>query len=674
MTFNPQISRRTVFQATAAAAGAATLFDQAVERAAATAPNHRHGDIRDVEHVVILMQENRSFDTYYGAMRGVRGFGDPHPALLDSGRDVWHQSDGTHEVLPFHPEGVDLGKAFVVDLDHSWKLTHEAVNGGRYDKWLQTKTQATMIHYKRADMPWYYALADSFTICDAYHSSLLGMTDPNRYYMWTGWTGNDGVGGGPDLWNGEKGYSWGTYPERLTAAGVRWRIYQDIGAGLTAEQYWGWGSNPYIGNYGDNSLLYFLNYQNAQPGSVLYESARRGTNKAAGDDLFSQLRADVKANKLPPVSWITAPEAYTEHGNWPVDYGMWYVANVLDALTSNPEVWARTALFLVYDENDGFFDHVVPPAPNTPEIPGASTVATDNEFYAGANDIPGNYGLGVRVPAMVISPWTTGGWVCSETFDHTSLIRFLERRFGVTEPNITPWRRAICGDFTSAFDFGRRNTRVPRLPATAGLAPTDELKHPDWIPVPPPVGSMPVQEHGTRPSRALGYRFDVNAVVKHGSLVVDLVNRGRLGVAVQVRSMGVAPMSYTTGAHARQTTAWSASGSYDYQVHGADGFYRRFAGSAATAGLEVVSSDDHGKLVLRLVNRTRKTVRVSVGDAHRRGRGRHVSVPAGRSRQVEVTSVHGWYDVTLTASGGWMRSLAGRVHTGRDGISDPQLG
>ncbi|MFE0465566.1 alkaline phosphatase family protein, partial [Kitasatospora sp. NPDC058965] len=407
---------------------------------------------------------------------------------------------------PFRPQVNDLGLQFVQDLNHDWAGGHQAFNSGKYDQWIPAKTATTMAYMNRGDIPFHYALADAFTICDAYHCSMLSSTDPNRYYMWTGYTGNDGTGGGPVLGNQEAGYSWTTYPERLEQAGVSWKIYQDIGDGLDAAGSWGWISDAYRGNYGDNSLLYFTNYRNAQPGSALYQKARTGTDVKAGDGLFDQLKADAAAGTLPQVSWIVAPEAYTEHPNWPANYGAWYVSQVLDALTANPDVWARTALFITYDENDGFFDHVVPPFPPSGSSQGLSTVSASADYFGGKSGYAaGPYGLGQRVPMLVVSPWSTGGYVCSETFDHTSIIRFMETRFGVQEPHISPWRRAVCGDLTSAFDFTTSNTTPAALPSTAGYLPPDGNRHPDYVPTPPATGAVPVQEAGSKPTRPLKY-------------------------------------------------------------------------------------------------------------------------------------------------------------------------
>ena len=399
----------------AVAATAATALSSSVARAAAISPAFNTGTIQDVEHVVILMQENRSFDHYYGSMRGVRGFGDPHPAVQPNGQTVWNQ-DG---VLPFHPTAANLGLQFIEDLPHDWITTHDAYDNGAYDKWVQTKSNVSMAYLTRDDIPFHYALADAFTVCDNYHCSLLTSTDPNRYYMWTGYTGNDGAGGGPVLDNSELGYSWLTFPERLEAAHVSWKIYQDMGIGLDAAGSWGWTDDAYIGNYGDNSLLYFDQYRNAAPGSALYQKARTGTNVANGGTFFDILAADVKRGKLPQVSWVVAPEAFCEHPNWPANYGAWYVSKVLDALTANPDLWSRTALFITFDENDGFFDHAIPPYPAATADTGGSTVSTADEIYPGSSTfVPGPYGLGPRVPMLVVSPWSRGGWVCSEVFDH----------------------------------------------------------------------------------------------------------------------------------------------------------------------------------------------------------------------------------------------------------------
>jgi phospholipase C len=670
---------RRQFLRLSAATTALSALSGSIARAAEIAPATRTGTVRDVEHVVVLMQENRSFDHYFGTLRGVRGFGDPRPVTLPSGKSVWHQSDGVRDVLPFHPAADDLGMQFLQDLNHDWNGGHLAFNGGRYDKWVPAKTATTMAHLNRRDIPFHYALADAFTVCDAYHCSFIGATDPNRYYLWTGFTGNDGTGGGPVLGNDEKGYGWTTYPERLEQAGVSWKIYQDVGDGLDAGGGWGWIQDAYRGNYGDNSLLYFNNYRNAKPGDALYEKARTGTNVKAGGTLFDLLTQDVRDDRLPQVSWIAAPEAYTEHPNWPANYGAWYIAKVLDALTANPAVWAKTVLFITYDENDGFFDHVVPPYPPSSTAQGLSTTDVRTELYAGGGGyVPGPYGLGQRVPMLVVSPWSTGGYTCSEVFDHTSIIRFLETRFGVHEPNISPWRRAICGDLTSAFDFKGRNTQSPVLPDTTGYAPRDRDRHPDYVPTPPLTPSMPVQERGSRRTRPLRYAPVVDAAVNGGKITLTFTGGAEAGAQFYVTSPNRTdgPWTYTTSAGKQLADTWNTAyslGTYDLTVHGPNGFLRSFRGGAETA--EVTARDSGCGLVLRFTNAAGAVRHLKVTNAY--GGSFTVTVRPGSTvtRTIDLTASKRWYDVSVvsTEDGGWLRRFAGHVETGAPGVSDPAI-
>jgi phospholipase C len=591
--------------------------------------NHRTGTIADVEHIVILMQENRSFDHYFGTLRGVRGFGDPRAVSLPSGDPVWFQPNSAGRVLPFHPDAPDLGLQFLEDLPHGWTDTHKAWNAGKYDQWVPSKGTTTMAYLTRSDMPFHYALADAFTVCDAYHCSFMGPTDPNRYHMWTGWTGNDGKNGGPVLDNAEAVYDWSTYPERLQKAGIKWKIYQDVGAGLDAAHYWGWGDDAYIGNYGDNSLLYFHQYQNAQPGSPLFEQ-------------------------------------------------------FLDALTSNPEVWSKTALFRMYDENDGFFDHMVPPTPPESRAQGLSTVDTINEIFQGNSQYAaGPYGLGVRVPMIVISPWSKGGWVSSEVFDHTSLIRFIERRLGrdcpeLSESNITPWRRAVSGDLTSAFNFESLNDAVVSLPSTAGYVPLDSVRHPDYSPVPPSAQSLPKQEPGTRPARPVPYELHVlgEADFSEAAVKLHFGNSGKSAAVFQVRSGRTGPWTYTVGPNARLFDTWAlgATGqtAYDLSVYGPNGFFRAFNGCVSgedKANLTVKSTYqiDCVGITLEIQNRGDDVAKVRIFDAYtKHTKPRSVEVGETLTWHWALDDSHGWYDLTVEVESDstFKRQLAGHVETG----------
>ncbi|MFF1407842.1 phosphocholine-specific phospholipase C [Streptomyces sp. NPDC058294] len=678
----PEVNRRRFLQV----AGAGTAFSAlagSIQRAAALPAHYGTGSLDDVEHIVVLMQENRSFDHYFGSLRGVRGFGDPRP-VSQNGRSVWKQSDGTKDILPFHPDADDLGLAFIQDLPHGWNDGHAAFNGGKYDKWVPAKSATTMAYLTRDDIPFHYALADAFTVCDAYHCSLIGSTDPNRYYLWSGYTGNDGKGGGPVLGNEEAGYGWTTYPERLEQAGVSWKIYQDVGDGLDAAGSWGWINDAYRGNYGDNSLLYFNQYRNARPGDPLYDKARTGTDARKGEGFFDRLKADVQAARLPQVSWIVAPEAFTEHPNWPANYGAWYVSQVLDALTSDPEVWGRTALFITYDENDGFFDHVIPPYPPASAAQGRSTVDPAPDLFKGdGSHVAGPYGLGQRVPMLVVSPWSKGGYVCSETFDHTSVIRFIERRFGVREPNISPWRRAVCGDLTSAFDFSRKDTAPVALPSTTGYRPPDGARHPDYVPKPPAHPALPVQEPGSRPTRPLKYAptTDGSADTAAGKFTLTFASGAQAGAAFLVTSGNRAdgPWTYTTEAGKSLSDTWNSvysGGTYDLAVHGPNGFLRVFKGRNKVGGPEVTARHAGDDIQLTFTNKGSGTVRLTLADGYG-GSPVAISVrPGATVRQtVGLAASKRWYDLTVTseADPAFLRGFAGHVENGLPGVSDPAI-
>ncbi len=674
-----------------------TSLKGSIRRALAIPANHRTGTIKDVEHIVILTQENRSFDHYFGALKGVRGFGDPRAVKLPSGKPVWHQPSGTGTLLPYRPDVPDMGMTFMQDVSHGWNDGHKAWNLGNYDQWVAAKGPATMAYMTRKDIPYHYALADAFTVCDAYHCSLMGPTDPNRYHMWTGWVGNDGKTGGPVITNAEVGYDWSTYPERLQRAGITWKVYQDVGTGLDAAGYWGWTGDPYIGNYGDNALLYFHQYQNALPGNPLADRAKTGTNISVSGTLLDQFRADVRSGKLPQVSWIAAPEAFSEHPNWPVNYGAWYISQFIDALTENPEVWSKTVVFLHYDEDGGFFDHMVPPTPPQTPAQGLSTVPTTNEIFPGdAGHVSAPYGLGVRVPMIVISPWSKGGYVNSEVFDHTSLIRFLEARFAseddsdLIETNITPWRRAVAGDLTSAFDFAHPDEKVVPLPLTDAYRPQDHLRHPDFKPVPPAVQAQPVQEPGVRPARPLPYTLNASGSVRASehTFRIGFENAGQAAAVFQVRSAngGELPRSFTVEPGKQLEDGWNLTTNgakgYDLSVHGPNGFLRTFKGSYSGgngANLEVKAEYDEGDggVTLVITNQQSNPGTLHILDHYTGGTFKRTLGPKEHVEKHWPSLRHsGWYDLTVQVAEdpSFEYRLAGHVETGKNSVSDPAIG
>jgi phospholipase C len=399
------------------------------------------GDLSSIEHIVILMQENRSFDHYFGTFPGARGFGDLTAIRLPDGSPVYCQPDAGHAqgyLAPFHYDTKATSAQATPSTDHTWPTQHEAWNNGLMNQWVKAKGPYTMGYFTQADIPFHWALAEAFTLCDGYHCSVLGPTNPNRLYMWTGMIDPGGTAGGPVIDN-TPAYdnvilSWTTYPERLQAAGITWQVYQEED------------------NYDDNALAWFRQIAHAPVSSELWQRGMR--KRPAG-----WFEADAWTGNLPQVSWIVAPTAQSEHPDYFPAAGAEYIASKLDAIASNPELWAKTLFILAYDENDGLFDHVPPPVPP----PGTAA-----EFVRGEP-----IGLGFRVPATVVSPWSAGGRICSDVMDHTSLIRIIERAFGVAEPNISDWRRRTCGDFTSALRFGGPASRYPRFGPGISLASTE---------------------------------------------------------------------------------------------------------------------------------------------------------------------------------------------------------
>jgi phospholipase C len=443
MNTSDKITRRRLLKDSArlaAAAAASALMPPHVQRALAQETPKRVS-LRDIKHVVLLMQENRSFDHYFGTLAGVRGFGDAKALKLANGQSVFYQPDAENPkgyLLPFHLDTRASSAQKIPSTSHAWAVQHEAWNGGQMDQWLPAHRKADGAHgpyvmgyYTREDIPFQFALAEAFTICDEYHCSVMGPTWPNRMYWISGMIDPEGLGGGPIINNKapQEGYTWTTYAERLEKAGVSWKVYQQQD------------------NYGCNMLANFRSFRDAPETSPLFQKGM-----ARGPE--GQFEYDATHDKLPAVSWIIPTGFQSEHPHYMPADGAAFVASKIDAIAANPDVWAKTVFILNYDENDGLFDHVGPIVP---------PAGTAKEFVGG---LP--IGAGFRVPCILISPWTAGGWVCSERFDHTSVLQFLERFTGVRETNITDWRRSTFGDLSSAFRLGQAARKPPALPDTAG--------------------------------------------------------------------------------------------------------------------------------------------------------------------------------------------------------------
>ncbi len=732
-------------------AAALSAFKVNIAKALAIPANDATRTIQDVEHVVILMQENRPFDHHFGTLRGVRGFNDPRAVNIHLPRvngstvpaSVFLQpagaasvsagfavppnygtlggpSDGVAVIPPFrvNPNGANPGLTYLPGTDHSWKATHDCWNQGYYDKWAVIHGPMVMSYMTREDLPYHYALADAFTVGDAYFCSVMGPTDPNRMYLWSGCIGNvnylgsggaDGLGAGPATYNGLSingaYWVWHTFPEVLQAAGVSWKIYQDL-AGQTFSPDFGDGTiSPFAGNFADNPVLLFTQYATSSPGTPLFDNGCTGTQiidllpsggapesawLAWANHLFDEFRRDVQSGSLPQVSWIVGPAGYTEHADWPVDYGAWYISQIFNILVSNPEVFSKTVFIVDYDEADGSFDHLVPATPPPTRAHGASTVSIENEIVTTSTP-NGPIGLGTRVPFLAISPWSKGGYVVSQVFDHTSVIQFIEKRFGVQEQNISPWRRAVAGDLTSAFNFANPNHDSVSLPSTAGfLPPADELAGGTVDTFEPTLGSVvvgvPQQESGLRPARALPYELNVRSRVdaSNGTVVLKFLNTGSATAVFQVRSGNPTDLvrNYTVEPGKCLEDSWSAAPSYNLSVYGPNGFVRYFSGSigSAAAVLDVFATygtEDGGSIQWEIANVGATQVQVRLRDAYTCDEvSQYLDPGQTLEGQLSLTDFYGWYDVIVTVASDptFQYRLAGHVETGEDSFSDPALG
>lgn len=528
----PKITRRHFLTLAGATAGAVTLPGALLDRALAVTP--AGSSVRDIKHIVMLMQENRSFDHYFGTMSGVRGFADTtsygsyaggprtDPSTVFDQTTLYNgqpllEVGGDSYLRPFElvSDPPTANGQTLNDITHDWGPQHLAWNDGSMDQFVVQHLRndgtaalqyssgpgglpqpgpssapigiETMGYYRPGDsLQFYRAVASAFTICDGYHCSVLGPTDPNRLMWMSGSLGaHSGDVGGPVLTtyvsNREQmlgSLQWPTVPELLTEHGVSWKVYQDPTS---------------------NALFNVLNYFK----SFTTPSTPTQAQNAAlglGPVYPAEFAADVAAGTLPQVSWIMPPAANCEHPATPPEYGEYLVAQILDTLVLNPEVWASTVFLVLYDENGGFFDHMAPPTPGPTVTSLAGLPAgaqpggpLDGEYVTTADPtnaaggppadwagVLGPVGLGFRVPALVISPFSAGGWVCHDTFDHVSTHKLIESVFltpgalvGPGGLHVSKWRYDSVGDLTAALPtLASPVTAVPTLPPTSMGDPT----------------------------------------------------------------------------------------------------------------------------------------------------------------------------------------------------------
>ncbi|MBO9727508.1 MAG: phospholipase C, phosphocholine-specific [Chitinophaga sp.] len=841
-------NRRDFIKKAALLSGAAGVFSAlpaSIQRAMAIDPKPGTTFL-DAEHIVVLMQENRSFDHCYGSLRGVRGYNDPRAIQLPNKNLVWLQSNAKGETFaPFRLNLKDTKATWMSSLPHSWGNQVEARNHGKYDKWLLVKQSGnkdwapmplTLGYYNREDIPFYYSLADAFTVCDQNFCSSLTGTTPNRLYLWTGTLRDEqNANSKANVWNEDVDYGreahWTAFPERLEDNGVSWKIYQNeiSAAGLEGEK------DGMLANFTDNPIEWFAAFNvrfaaghigylqrrlKEMPAEItdleavlaattvarekekvqkkleqLKASLEKTKNDAAqftaanfaklsqraqnlhnkaftsniadpnyheletltykdGDtertvqvpkgDILHQFRADVNEGKLPTISWLVAPGEFSDHPGSPW-YGAWYVSEVLDILTNKEEVWKKTIFILCYDENDGYFDHV--PPFTAPHKPGTGKVSagidTGIEYvtkeeeqakkYLNADEIHESpIGLGYRVPLVIASPWSRGGYVNSQVCDHTSILQLMEKFLqhkgkAVKETNISEWRRTVCSDLTSVFrpfngekitvPFPERNefiemvynAKFKKLPDGFKALTTDEIAQ---INSDPAASSwMAQQEKGVRVSNALPYELYVGGKLsadrKSFEITFEAGNKifgqQAAGAPFNVYAPGkylqeetqvmeaVRTWSYAVKPADKLKDTWPLSSFEDAHYHlrayGPNGFYREFKGDANDPQVEVQCGYQRsitngrkltGSVELKLINRGSKAANISIEDlGYHKGTLKKTVAPRTEATLViDLAKSHGWYDfsVKVAGSGSFEQRYAGRVETGKESFSDPVMG
>lgn len=758
-------------------AGTATMLPESVQKAFAIDPAPGSTYL-DAEHIVIMMQENRSFDHTLGTLQGVRGFNDPRAIRQANGNIIFLQADDHGNTFaPFRLDIKDTKATWMGSIAHSRHTQVDAWNGGNHNGWIEAKRPTregitnvplTMGHYTRHDLPFHYALADAFTVCDQHYCGAMTSTTPNRSIFFTGtvrdkqstdsrvFMRNDQLSAG--------NMTWKTFPERLQEAGIDWKFYQNDlthSTGMSPEEH------KWLSNFGCNVLEMFGAYTkgNADPDlkqrafvtnvadkdyhsldTIQFDNdGKKIQMKVPKGDVLHQFRADVDSGKLATVSWLAPPEMFSDHPTAPW-FGAWWISEIVDILTKNPEVWKKTIFIYTYDENDGYFDHApsfVAADPKNKATGRASAGIDTGLEYMYVNDETlqgvapkqarnGPIGLGYRVPMIIASPWTRGGWVNSQLFEHSSTLQFLEHfvntKYGKTiqETNISPWRRTVSGNLTSAFrPFDGKTPELPFLNRDKFLETIQKAKYKE---VPSnfknlsaeeiarvnanPRGSdlLSSQEKGIRPSNALPYELYADAVMTgptfelnmtagnavHGKLAAGSpfnvylrntkIDSGARKYSGDKSNMLVATYTVKAGDTLRQGFPIAPifiDGKYEIDVVAPNGFYRSFRGDSKPHSVVVRTAYESkgaaltGNVAVKLRNVSKQPVTVQVQDNSYKTASVSKKIAPGAEESVvlDLSKQHGWYDFTVKTVGSVAESrYAGRVETGKASFSDPLMG
>ncbi len=800
----------------------------------------------DAEHIVVLMQENRSFDHCFGTLKGVRGFNDPRAISLPNKNPVWLQTNPNGETYaPFRLDIKNTKVTWMSSLPHSWVDQVDARNDGKYDRWLYSKRSGrkeyahmplTMGYFNREDLPFYYALADAFTVCDQHFCSSLTGTTPNRLYLWTGTVREKPtIESKANVRNSDVDYddlaSWTTFPERLEDNNISWRIYQNelsLPVGFTGEQ------EEWLANFTDNPIEWFSQYHvrfsqayqkflakqvQILPNEIAELEEKIKTLPATGTetdtakktlankqrmleiakkdrelwtqenfqklsqreknlhqkafttnindpdyhkittlkykdgdteremsvpkgDVLHQFRADVNSGNLPTISWVVAPENFSDHPGAPW-YGAWYISEVMDILTKNPEVWKKTIFIVTYDENDGYFDHVPPfvaPDPYRPETGNVSKgIDSSVEHVRMEQEVAdkrspkdsraGSIGLGYRVPMLVVSPWSRGGYVNSQVLDHTSVLQFMEHfltnktKKPIKETNISAWRRAVCGDLTSAFrPYNGEDIKLPTSvdknafiqsvhqakfknpPANFKQFSAQEIEQIKSQPLSSPL--LAKQEAGIKPASPLPYQLYTEGKLSTDKKSFQLKMTAHNEVFGE-KAAGSPFNVYAPGKYRNEDLkAWSyavlpgdsltdsyplqnfENDQYHLRVYGPNGYFREFSGNANDPQVEIVCEYERtapkskqltGNLTIKLRNLDpQRKLKVEVAEHAYKGSKQTKTVDKNGTLSIalDLKSSFGWYDFSVKIDGysNFEQRFAGRVETGKPSMSDPLMG
>lgn len=836
-----------------AAAGLSNAVPASIQKALMINPEPGSSYL-DAEHVVILMQENRSFDHCFGTLKGVRGFNDPRAITLPNKNLVWLQTDIYGDTYaPFRFDIHDTKITWMGSTPHSRPSQIDADNRGKYDQWLTSKRSGnkkyadiplTLGHYHREDLPFNYAMADAFTVCDQNFSSVMSSTWPNRFFLWSATIRGEKTNDAKAYINNDVPWGeghWKTFPERLEENDISWKVYQNdisAGGGFTGdERAWlsNFGCNPleFLSQYNVRfSTKYVQSLQNraeSLPGVIAdletkfnamqstdkgYEKLQKEiakkkevledtkdqlvkwskenfeklteqqkniyqkaftTNEGDPDyhklvslaykdkgesrelsvpkgDYLYQFRKDVDSGNLPTVSWLVPSQNFSDHPSAPW-YGTWLTSEILDILTKNPDVWKKTIFILTYDENDGYFDHIPPfvaPDPKNPQTgkcsPGLNTSGVEyiyreqevSEGILKKNARSGPIGLGFRVPMIVASPWSRGGKVCSQVFDHTSTLQFLEdflnKKFNknIKETNLSEWRRAISGNLTSAFSVYEKDKK-DKLPFLKRDPFVEKIYNAKFKKEPSNFkklsasdiakinkngassGLMSQQEPGISPANPLPYELYADGKLSDDKKSFEITMQAQnkifgeqsSGSPFNIYAPGkylsmesedspdkifepVRTWHYAVKAGDALKDEWPLEAfenkNYHLHVYGPNGFFREFTGDKNDPGIQIECGYQAGRLTrksltgnieLKIINSdSSKPIDIKITDSAYKNKPVFKKIQSEETIVLNLHSSYGWYDFSVAVKGHphFSKRFAGKVETGKETFTDPLMG